>query len=683
MFDMWSIVTLLFFFEVLILVNSQTCRVCDQFISGRNLPYERALAIIQDEEYLDDSDFDEIRYKRRYDSQSYNEVFHRWHSRVKRAEGRKIDLGFSHEFFEFFGCLTPDDQCITSRSELDSALSTRFSQGEKDSFCDFQEDLDLQLVCHTPIGYVFRPYPNLTGSGELLITNCDEERSYAAQLIEYISNAFSCPSPIEEFMEMVMDFVEENAPTTAAAGASAAAGGIAMSPSLPMTASSGTPPGQPTPGTAGGGGTPNGASGQVLALTPVGLNTVAVFPPFANARTIPAMAVIFAEDPSIGASVAGAAGRKRRSSVFQRANHAIFQSIRSSPLVRRARAWFRQTKSYLQYKTKMIKSAIEEFKQKVKRKLSKEYIKEKIQEKMDDLSCLTTRLEFYGKQRRKKLKGKWPGQHKYNGTSHNFVKRAVDSMDDCFGFMDEPLYGLRVNISQEVNCTGLGDDCGINEFQSSNNSDTRFAVRQTGEEFRSEAPPDCRIVVCGTDGTVPATLTTTVAPTTTSTTTTTTTTPITTTAPTAAVPPTTTTPVPTAAPITSAPIPPITSATVPPITTTVPPTTFAITVPQTPTSAQVFDEPDNQLIHQRIVPFGIEDAMVIKPEEIVEESILQQGQSTSDILNNIDDSDSESDSDDNDYVYDDIRSTSEIAPIYVRPVLNQAFYNPTYYQDEK
>ena len=70
---MGSIITLLFFIEVLILVNSQTCRVCDQFISGRNLPYERALSIIQDEEYLDDSDFDEIRYKRRYDSQLYNE----------------------------------------------------------------------------------------------------------------------------------------------------------------------------------------------------------------------------------------------------------------------------------------------------------------------------------------------------------------------------------------------------------------------------------------------------------------------------------------------------------------------------------------------------------------------------------------------------------------------------------
>ena len=97
------------------------------------------------------------------------------------------------------------------------------------------------------------------------------------------------------------------------------------------------------------------------------------------------------------ASVAGAAGRKRRSSVFQRANHAIFQTVRSSPLVRRARAWFRQTKSYLQYKTKMIKLASEEFKQKMKRKLSKKYIEEKIEEKMDELSCLTVRLEFYGK----------------------------------------------------------------------------------------------------------------------------------------------------------------------------------------------------------------------------------------------------------------------------------------------
>ena len=71
--------------------------------------------------------------------------------------------------------------------------------------------------------------------------------------------------------------------------------------------------------------------------------------------------------------------------------------------------------------------------------------------------------------------------------------------------------------------------------------------------------------------------------------------------------------------------------------------------------------------------------MVIKPEEIVEESILQPEQSTSNTLNNIDDSDSDEIEND----IDDIRVTSEIVPIYVRPVLNQAFYNPTYYRNEK
>ena len=35
--------------------------VCNFFFSGRRFAYERALDIIQSEEYLDDSDFDEIR----------------------------------------------------------------------------------------------------------------------------------------------------------------------------------------------------------------------------------------------------------------------------------------------------------------------------------------------------------------------------------------------------------------------------------------------------------------------------------------------------------------------------------------------------------------------------------------------------------------------------------------------
>ena len=50
--------------KVFLLAESQLCRRCDQIISGRNLAYSRALEIIQEEEYLDEEEFDEIRYKR-------------------------------------------------------------------------------------------------------------------------------------------------------------------------------------------------------------------------------------------------------------------------------------------------------------------------------------------------------------------------------------------------------------------------------------------------------------------------------------------------------------------------------------------------------------------------------------------------------------------------------------------
>ena len=50
--------------KVFLLAESQQCRRCDQIISGRNLPYSRALEIIQEEDYLDQEEFDEIRYKR-------------------------------------------------------------------------------------------------------------------------------------------------------------------------------------------------------------------------------------------------------------------------------------------------------------------------------------------------------------------------------------------------------------------------------------------------------------------------------------------------------------------------------------------------------------------------------------------------------------------------------------------
>ena len=39
-------------------------QTCDRTVSGRNFDYASALSIIQDEEYLEDEDFDDIRFYR-------------------------------------------------------------------------------------------------------------------------------------------------------------------------------------------------------------------------------------------------------------------------------------------------------------------------------------------------------------------------------------------------------------------------------------------------------------------------------------------------------------------------------------------------------------------------------------------------------------------------------------------
>ena len=57
----------LYLVEIIYLISAQ-CRKCDQTITGRNFMYSRALDIIQNEEYLDLSDFDDIRYKRKLKS---------------------------------------------------------------------------------------------------------------------------------------------------------------------------------------------------------------------------------------------------------------------------------------------------------------------------------------------------------------------------------------------------------------------------------------------------------------------------------------------------------------------------------------------------------------------------------------------------------------------------------------
>lgn len=74
---------------------------------------------------------------------------------------------------------------------------------------------------------------------------------------------------------------------------------LAQFPQFDLVTFESTPPGNPQPGTFGGGGIPSTAtSAQVLALVPVGLTAVVTFPPYATPRTYPADSVIFSEVPN-------------------------------------------------------------------------------------------------------------------------------------------------------------------------------------------------------------------------------------------------------------------------------------------------------------------------------------------------------------------------------------------------
>ncbi len=85
-------------------------------------------------------------------------------------------------------------------------------------------------------------------------------------------------------------------------------------------------------------------------------------------------------------------------------------------------------------------------------------------------------------------------------------KREVDSLDDCFDDLEEPTYGFRAKVSLVENspCI-LGSTCRgspTSDYFSARSDEgswhnyypTDDAIeRQTGEEFFSEAPPDCRL----------------------------------------------------------------------------------------------------------------------------------------------------------------------------------------------
>ena len=96
-------------------------------------------------------------------------------------------------------------------------------------------------------------------------------------------------------------------------------------------------------------------------------------------------------------------------------------------------------------------------------------------------------------------------------------KREVDSLDDCFDDLEEPTYGFRAKVTLVENspCI-LGSTCRgtpASDFFAKRSDGPSYDTtdenltpadvldtpedvldeRQSGEEFFSEAPPDCRV----------------------------------------------------------------------------------------------------------------------------------------------------------------------------------------------
>ena len=93
---------------------------------------------------------------------------------------------------------------------------------------------------------------------------------------------------------------------------------LLLNPAPSAIAPGSAPPGVAQPGSDGGGGSPtnlaNPSAASAVALVPAGLTAVAVFPPFATPRTLPAIAVIFSE-----------ASSRRKRDIYSYRNHYDYQ----------------------------------------------------------------------------------------------------------------------------------------------------------------------------------------------------------------------------------------------------------------------------------------------------------------------------------------------------------------------
>ena len=188
-----------------------------------------------------------------------------------------------------------------------------------------------------------------------------------------------------------------------------------QNPEYPLVNSQSVPPGNPAPGTPGGGGQPSGAA---LALVPAGLVAVATFPPYATPRTLPAESVIFSEVPQILST----RGIGKRSADTSRIENMM--------------DWLGLITIRRNYKNQKPHSGI-------LKKFVRIY---------RNMKCWRTRLyaSSHPKQIEKLRRMSRPHLYSAAGnydTSKEDLDEDVNSIDDCVEGIVEPLYGFRTNVT--------------------------------------------------------------------------------------------------------------------------------------------------------------------------------------------------------------------------------------------
>jgi hypothetical protein len=148
----------------------------------------------------------------------------------------------------------------------------------------------------------------LSNSTSLIVTSSDGCLNYASSMLAVISSlsnqlcVLATTATPTATNRTILDVIIDNAPAAVATAGGVGALATLIQPPPTLLTPQGIPSGNPLPGTPGGGAPPVASTPQAataIGLAPPGTVPVAVFPPYDSARTLSAISVIFAENPSI------------------------------------------------------------------------------------------------------------------------------------------------------------------------------------------------------------------------------------------------------------------------------------------------------------------------------------------------------------------------------------------------